>query len=139
VTSGARVLILSTLAGCVFACDQLHKAIDSSTILNTQGPYSIGISNTSSVLIGLAVITLLLVALFFRRDQEAKLLTIGMGLLLGGALSNLIDRVLRGGVLETFTMGSTAYNGADLAIYAGAALLILHIFLVARQSKTKAG
>lgn len=49
---------------------------------------------------------------------------IGVGLLLGGATSNLADRLLRGGVLDFIAVGPwPTFNLADAAMVAGAVLI----------------
>lgn len=50
---------------------------------------------------------------------------LGLGLLLGGATSNLADRVLRGAVLDFISVGPwPTFNLADAAMVAGAVVLI---------------
>jgi signal peptidase II len=85
------------------------------------------------------VIVYLLVSL---RDQESKLSTVGMGLLIGGAAGNLIDRLFRGdgwlnGAVVDFIdlQWFPIFNIADMAINIGAALLILGSILSARAHK----
>ena len=82
------------------------------------------------------VIVYLLVSL---RDQTSKLSTVGMGLLIGGAAGNLIDRSFRGdawlnGAVVDFIdlQWFPIFNVADTAINVGAALLILGSVLSAR-------
>jgi signal peptidase II len=49
---------------------------------------------------------------------------LGLGLVLGGATSNLADRVVRGGVLDFIALGPwPTFNLADAAMVAGVALL----------------
>ena len=69
--------------------------------------------------------------------------TIGMGLLIGGAAGNLIDRMFRGG--DGFLQGSVVdfidpqwfpiFNVADMAVNIGAALLILNSILAMRSPR----
>jgi signal peptidase II len=50
--------------------------------------------------------------------------TVGLGLALGGATSNLADRVLRGGVVDFIAIGAwPTFNLADAAMLTGTALL----------------
>ncbi len=85
------------------------------------------------------VIVFLLVSL---RDQTSKLSTVGMGLLIGGAAGNLIDRLFRGdawlnGAVVDFIdlQWFPIFNVADMAVNVGAALLILGSILSARAHK----
>lgn len=86
------------------------------------------------------VIVYLLVSL---RTETSRMSTIGMGLLIGGAAGNLIDRLFRGD--DGFLQGAVVdfidfqwfpiFNVADMAVNVGAALLILNSVLAVRASK----
>jgi signal peptidase II len=77
------------------------------------------------------------------RTESSRMSTIGMGLLIGGAAGNLIDRMFRGG--EGFLQGSVVdfidlqwfpiFNVADMAVNIGAALLILNSILAMRTAR----
>jgi signal peptidase II len=68
--------------------------------------------------------------------------TIGMGLVIGGAAGNLVDRLFRG---DAWLRGSVVdfidfqwfpiFNVADIAINVGAGLLILNSVLASRRSQ----
>ncbi|HEX6998947.1 MAG TPA: signal peptidase II [Gammaproteobacteria bacterium] len=84
--------------------------------------------------------------LFWLRRLPARgqnLLAAGLACVLGGALGNVIDRVLWGHVIDFIHVhwGDAyfpAFNVADSAITVGAALLILDNLLDLRRSKTLA-
>lgn len=87
------------------------------------------------------IATIVIVYLLVSLQTEASTMgTIGMGLLIGGAAGNLIDRLFRGD--EGFLQGGVVdfidlqwfpiFNIADVAINVGAALLILNSILGAR-------
>jgi len=86
------------------------------------------------------VIVYLLVTL---RNEASRMSTIGMGLLIGGAAGNLIDRLFRGddGVLRGAVVDFIdfqwfpIFNIADMAINVGAFLLILNSILSARADR----
>jgi signal peptidase II len=86
------------------------------------------------------VIVYLLVTL---RNQTSRMSTLGMGLLIGGAAGNLIDRLFRGddGVLQGAVVDFIdfqwfpIFNIADMAINVGAGLLILSSILGARAAR----
>lgn len=90
--------------------------------------------------IATVVIVYLLVSL---RTEVSTMSTIGMGLLIGGAAGNLIDRMFRGD--DGFLQGAVVdfidfqwfpiFNIADSAINIGAALLILNSILAARAHR----
>lgn len=77
-------------------------------------------------LITLALI--LLADLFLRRMRLGGLGALGAGLMLGGALGNLLDRLIYGAVvdyLKLLFMDFPVFNLADVAILLGAGLLVL--------------
>lgn len=78
-------------------------------------------------------ISIALVVWIFRLPRGQRLVAISLAMILGGALGNLIDRVLHGYVIDFVHAhwGSAyfpAFNVADSAITIGAALLILDAF-----------
>ena len=88
------------------------------------------------------VIVWLLISL---RTDSSRLSTVGMGLVIGGAAGNLIDRLFRG---EAWLRGAVVdfidfqwfpiFNIADMAINVGAALLILNAVLASRRPELNA-
>jgi signal peptidase II len=66
-----------------------------------------------------------------RRDNPGRWAQISSGLLVGGALGNVIDRIVYGAVADFLNMSCCgfenpyAFNVADIAIFAGAAGLVL--------------
>ena len=74
------------------------------------------------------------VSVFILRNPRKKLFCLGLALILGGALGNLIDRLRFGQVvdfvdLHAFGWHWPAFNVADSAITVGAALLIFEGFV----------
>ncbi len=82
-------------------------------------------------LIAVALGIVLFVAVWLRRDPPGRLGLISGGLLIGGALGNVIDRLLYGAVADFLNMSCCglnnpfAFNVADIAIFAGAVGLVL--------------
>jgi signal peptidase II len=69
---------------------------------------------------------------------EKKLFRIGLGLQLGGALGNLIDRIQSGYVIDFFDFRVwPVFNIADMAILAGVAILACEILRDGGQAKSK--
>ena len=77
---------------------------------------------------------LAIVAVYFRRTPATeRLLLTSLGLILGGAVGNLADRVLQGGVTDfiDFYFGSYhwhTFNVADSAITIGIGLMLFDVF-----------
>jgi signal peptidase II len=80
---------------------------------------------------GLAsVVTLVLIVWLLRLPAEEKLTAAALGLIIGGAVGNLIDRIINGYVVDFIdvyykTWHWPAFNVADSAITCGVILLLL--------------
>ena len=76
------------------------------------------------------VISIVLVVWLSRLDEQEKLTAAALSLILGGAIGNVIDRIVLGHVIDFIQvwLGSypwPAFNVADSAIFLGAISLIL--------------
>ncbi|MBP0481576.1 signal peptidase II [Sagittula salina] len=86
---------------------------------------------TRWILIFVALAIVLFVVMWMRRDPPGRLGLISAGLLIGGALGNVIDRLAYGAVADFLNMSCCginnpfAFNVADIAIFAGAFGLVL--------------
>ncbi len=70
----------------------------------------------------------------YRSVRTEKLLSLGLAFILGGAIGNLIDRVLDGYVVDFIVVhwqeyNFPAFNIADSAIFIGACILLLEMIL----------
>ncbi len=87
----------------------------------------------TGLLIAFSVIALLVVSMLLWKNNHAHVITgIGLSLIMGGALGNLWDRVVRGRVVDFLLFYVKRYqwpvfNLADSAIVVGAGLLVLEI------------
>jgi signal peptidase II len=83
------------------------------------------------VLIAVALAISAWVWIWVRRDDPAPRVQVLAGLLIGGALGNVVDRVLYGAVADFLNMSCCgienpfAFNVADVAIFVGAIGLVL--------------
>jgi signal peptidase II len=83
------------------------------------------------VLIAVALVISGWVLLWLRRERPGRWSMIVGGLLIGGALGNVVDRIAYGYVADFLTMSCCGYenpysfNIADIAIFAGAIGLVL--------------
>ena len=88
------------------------------------------------VLIALAVIIAITAYLIKSRPSD-RAISAGLGLILGGALGNLADRMVFGRVIDFIDLGFwPVFNIADSCITIGAAVLIFAVFL-SKKSKQK--
>ncbi|MFN3275240.1 MAG: signal peptidase II [Paracoccus sp. (in: a-proteobacteria)] len=83
------------------------------------------------VLIGIALVICAWVWIWVWRSAAGRLARISAGLLIGGALGNVIDRILYGAVADFLNMSLPnwqnpfSFNVADISIFAGAIGLVL--------------
>ena len=84
------------------------------------------------ILIGLSLVICIGLVIWIRRGQlHHWIMPLSAGLVIGGALGNVVDRVLYGYVLDFLNMSCCGirnpfvFNVADIFIFAGAAGLIL--------------
>lgn len=106
---------------------------------NTGAAFSMFNQAPSLMFIGLATVVSAGILLWLRNHpQGERLSAVGLCLILGGAVGNVIDRVRLGHVTDflDFYWGSwhfAAFNVADMAITVGAGFLILEMLLEWRR------
>jgi signal peptidase II len=93
------------------------------------------LSNSSDLarwgLIALALAISLWVWLWVRREPHRAIVKVSAGLLIGGALGNVVDRLIYGAVADFLNMtvpglyNPYSFNIADITIFAGAIGLVL--------------
>jgi signal peptidase II len=93
--------------------------------------------------IAIAVIACVWIVWLLRRYRQETLFCLSLALILGGALGNLVDRVLIGAVVDfldfhAFGYHWPAFNVADAAITCGAVLLVWDSFRGSDRSASKA-
>lgn len=127
---------LGFVALLVLAADQVVKAavvnsIEPGEVENVLGPldltltYNDGIafglaSGGGPLVLGLALVALVALGFFVASAPSGWRTAIAGGLILGGALGNLVDRLVRGEVVDFVTVPFwPAFNLADTAITVG--------------------
>jgi signal peptidase II len=126
----------------VLAADQITKALIRGSMLpGEEDPFlpalklvhvrnegvAFGISaGGPTLLIVLISVALLALVLYFARHAARKGMWLPTGLLLGGAIGNIIDRIHQGHVTDFLKLpGWPAFNIADIAITFGVIALVL--------------
>ena len=107
---------------------------------NTGAAFSIGTGST--VLISLVGVVVVVGILLYVRRVSSPAMAVGLGLVAGGALGNLTDRLfrspgpLRGGVVDWLDLGwFPSFNAADTAITIGVVLLLLASHVEERRAR----
>lgn len=98
-------------------------------ILNPGAAFGL-FANQTFFFITLAVVMMLAVVYFYPAiKKESAWIKVGIGLLLGGAIGNLIDRVQIGKVVDFFDFRIwPIFNIADIGIVCGAFIIIVASF-----------
>ena len=95
------------------------------------GLFSSDVEVMRVVLIAIALVICVWVAVWLVRVRPGRLAQIAAGLLIGGALGNVIDRMVYGAVADFLNMSLPdwrnpySFNVADIAIFAGAIGLVV--------------
>jgi signal peptidase II len=152
----AQWLSLLLVAAAAVAADQVTKQLVARTLalgdsVELAGPFSIhhvhnsGIafglfSSATSIVIALTGIAVGCLVLFFARSgRRHPLLPVALGLVLGGSVSNLLDRVRLGYVTDFLDLAYwPSFNLADTFIVVGVGLLFLS-FVAADRSSPRLG
>ncbi|MCL5611279.1 MAG: signal peptidase II [Chloroflexi bacterium] len=93
--------------------------------------------NGNAVFTILAIIVIIAIFYYYPRVEAGDwALRLAMGLQLGGAAGNLIDRLMAGKVTDFISVGSFAvFNVADSSISVGVAVLVLGVWIRERNDK----
>ncbi|MBD0328869.1 MAG: signal peptidase II [Thermoleophilia bacterium] len=147
---------LALVAGAAALADQVTKHLVASRValgeeIRVAGPFSIHHVENSGIAFGLfptatsavIVLTSLVVAwmlVFFARSAARHpLLPIGLGLVLGGSISNLLDRIRLGAVTDFLDVDFwPAFNLADTFIVVGVAILLAALIAADRDAAPRA-
>ena len=111
-------------------------------IKNKGAAFSI-MGNQTILLILISIICLLFLKNYIKKlKQPSKLTIVSLGIMIGGILGNLFDRLFYKEVIDYLSFNFFGYsfpvfNLADIGITVGAALLIITILLDEKKSKKK--
>lgn len=134
--------LAGALGALVVLLDQVAKGIVTDKIVlgekvDVLGPLKLTLSHNEGVAFGLAggsgaplvivtVVALGVVLYLFSRNPTRPLMWVATGLLAGGAIGNLVDRIRQGYVVDFIEFPHwPPFNLADCAISVGVVLLVL--------------
>jgi signal peptidase II len=134
--------LAGALCGLVVVADQAAKALVEDRLVPGEkvdlvGPLGLTLSHNKGVAFGLAggsvaplvvfaIAALAFVGVLLARNPSRPWMWVAVGLVAGGALGNLADRLRDGAVIDFIEVGSwPPFNLADIAITAGVALFAI--------------
>lgn len=147
-------LFLLVLAGIIVAADQWTKDLVRTNLAlsetwspwewlapyvrivhwrNTGAAFGLG-QNLNNIFKGLAVVVAIAIIYYFPKvPRQDWVLRVAMGMQLGGALGNFIDRITIGHVTDFVSLGIfPVFNVADASISTGCAILIVGVWVKER-------
>ena len=150
----------AAVAGATFAIDQAHKfwmlyvydivakgrvavtpfldLVFAKNLGVSYGMFTQGDMRGQYVLAMYAVVATIGLAIWLARGVDNKILAASIGLIMGGALGNALDRILLGGVADFFSFHAFGFywyvfNIADVAIVAGVVALLYDSWVLSRN------
>jgi signal peptidase II len=117
-----------------------HRLLPAVDLVNVRNRgIAFGLFTDSGVLLTAVTIAALgLLVVYFVRHAQKPLVWLPTGLLLGGALGNMLDRASRGGVTDFIDVSPwPAFNVADASITVGV-LLLLYVIEVGSRRHARA-
>lgn len=149
--------MLFTISGIIVILDQVTKAIVRANIpfggrwmpLEWLAPYfrfvhwentgaAFGLFQGGGLIFAIlaVVVTVFIVIYYPQIPEDEKLMRIAISMQLGGAIGNLIDRIVFGPVTDFISVGSfPVFNIADSSITVGVGIMILALWLAERRER----
>lgn len=149
--------MLFTIAGIIIILDQVTKAVVRAYIpfggrwmpLEWLAPYfrfvhwentgaAFGLFQGGGIIFAiLAVIVTAFIIIYYPQiPKDEKLMRVAISMQLGGAIGNLIDRLVFGPVTDFISVGSfPVFNIADSSITVGVGIMILGLWLAERRER----
>ena len=108
-------------------------------VLNPGAAFGLFAGRTWIFIVTAVIVLIAVVIAQFRISREEKLIRLAFGMIGGGALGNLYDRVAIGRVVDylDFQVWSYVFNFADSMIVIGVGLLLIEFYRQERASKGK--
>ena len=123
--------------------DYLDGLVRITLVYNEGGVFGIMQGHKNFFLVVSIIVLILMIIYYFLEKNKTLVFSISMGLIISGAIGNIIDRLIEGrkGVVDFISIGVDgvyrwpAFNVADSVIIVGAVLLI--IFFYKEEKKRK--
>lgn len=137
----SKAAVLAHFAGRGFDADRVTPFFNLVLTLNrgmSFGLFNTGGGATGAVLFSLVAAVIVAGLVFWLRRVRSPLLAVAIGLIIGGAVGNVTDRIRHGAVVDflDFHIGYwhwPAFNLADSAICLGVAVMLFDSLLLRRE------
>lgn len=99
---------------------------------NTGAAFGIGSNSTSMVVaVNVVIIGLIIYFIFSKKEEISRLILIALHLIVAGGISNLIDRIIRGFVIDYIDISPLirypVFNLADIFIVVGCIIIAISL------------
>lgn len=101
---------------------------------NTGMAFGFNSGNTKNIILSLFVIFIIISFIRNQREQLDTKVVVAISMALGGGISNIIDRIFRGGVLDFIKIPFIPnFNIADLCICLGWLLIVIFLIIYTQK------
>ena len=114
----------------------IPRILEFTNVKNIGIAFGINSSNIKNIFLSIFVLIIIVNFIIKQFKVIDEKTFFSLGLMLGGAIGNLIDRIFKGGVLDFIKISTfPVFNIADIAIVTGWILLIVNIIKFSKQEK----
>lgn len=109
--------------------------------LNYGAAYNLFEGYTPIIIIVSLILIVFIILYDIKNKPNSKLYSVGIGFVIGGAIGNLVDRIVLGGVRDfiifEFWRDFPTFNVADSFLVIGVILLVFYILIFAKEKESK--
>lgn len=137
-----KAIVSKELVDCIIAI--IPNVLNLVYVQNTGAAFGIGNNSTSMfIAVNVIVIGLIVYFIFSKKEEISKVILIALHLIIAGGISNLIDRVIRGYVIDYIDISQLikypVFNLADIFIVIGCITIAICIVKDNVVKKKKVG
>lgn len=123
-----KIVILNNLHGS--SINLIKNFLNLTYVENTGGAFGVGSENIATIIIiNIIIITVILRFIYKKRNEISYFVLVGLSLVLAGGISNLLDRIFRGFVIDYIDINLLfkypMFNVADILIVFGCIIIAL--------------
>ena len=137
-----KVIISRELVDCIISI--IPNVLNLTYVKNTGAAFGIGNNSTSMfIIVNVIVIGLIVYFIFSKKEEISKAILVSLHLIIAGGISNLIDRIIRGYVIDYIDISQLikypVFNLADMLIVIGCIIIAICIIKDNVAKKKKVG